>query len=178
MRDCAALHLAGNTALKEGENSVLFILGCDEAVARAYRAEEHLTCFFLGDVGECAHRAFVCLKEDFVDAGNQTDRIAEGRGIHIILHGVFGDDNIAGGKARRKRTCDTRIDDEVGGVFQNHSLGGDRCRNLADARAHEHTADTLDFAEHKEKFSHLLISSVFHSCPKRGYLNLHRADNS
>ena len=76
-------------------------------------------------IGQLLDGFGVCLKINPVNSGYQADRIANGRGIHIVLQELGGNRNVTDTKGRRERACHARVDDQGGLIAQDHRLRTD-----------------------------------------------------
>lgn len=93
--DCRALHLA-DVGREVGDDSILVGALRHEFVARGNDAASCLDAEALCRRENDLCRARIGVKVHLIDARDESLWVAERRGVHIVLHGIFRDDDISG----------------------------------------------------------------------------------
>ena len=84
------------------------------------------------------NKMLVCRKVDHVDSGNQSDRIPERRGIHVVLHQIYGQCHITDRQRIRQGTADPGVDNRIRVVGEDHCLRTQCGKYLANPTYRDH----------------------------------------
>ena len=137
LRHGSALHLAGNRREGVGDKALVRRVG-EETVARGDGAAARPCADLFGGGAEARDRVPVRLKINLVDAGDQPHGVAEGAGVHIVLHKRGRHRDVADGQRGRERAADAAVEHERRGIAQDHRLCADGGKDLADAADRHH----------------------------------------